>query len=136
MIFGLLCEVVYNPKEMTMAQTKGNRPAVQWFVECDPFTNESLERELSARGLGSDQVSAEVGLMGSDGKPHDVLAIPSGFVRRLMAARANDRRFKFRIFKRNGAEGVISPADFLGKKPPSGEMARAHAFVGRLNKKK
>lgn len=119
-----------------MNETVKKKPTVQWFVECDPFTNESLERELSARGLGSDSVSAEVGLMGSDGKPHDVLAIPSGFVRRLMAARANDRRFKFRIFKRNGAEGVISPADFLEKKALSSEAAKARAFVERLNSKK
>lgn len=119
-----------------MVKVKGDKPTVQWFVECDPFTNESLERELSARGLGSDLVSAEVGLMGSDGKPHDVLAIPSGFVRRLMVARVNDRRFKFRIFKRNGAEGVIYPADFLGKKPLPSEAAKARAFVERLNKKK
>lgn len=117
-----------------MTETK--RSAVQWFVECDPFTNESLERELSARGLGSDQVSAMVGLMGSDGKSHDVLAIPSGFVRRLMTARANDRRFKFHIFKRNGAEGVIYPADFLMKKPVLSEVVKARAFVERVNKKK
>lgn len=119
-----------------MTEGRSEKSAVQWFVECDPFTNESLERELSARGLGSDLVSAKVGIMGSDGKPHDVLAIPSGFVRRLMAAKANDRRFKFRIFKRNGAEGVIYPADFLGKKPPSSELAKARAFAERLNKKK
>ncbi len=119
-----------------MDKVKEGTSAVQWFVECDTFTNESLERELSARGLGSDLVSAEVGLMGSDGKPHDVLAIPSGFVRRLMAAKANDSRFKFKIFKRNGAEGVIYPADFLTKKRPSSELAKAQAFVERLNKKK
>ena len=125
-----------NPKEMAMVQARGRNRVVQWFVECDAFTNESLERELAARGLGSDVVSAEIGLLGSDGKPHDVLAIPSVFVRRLMAARANDRRFKFRIFKRNSAGGVIYPADFLLKKRPSSEAAKARAFVERLNKKK
>jgi hypothetical protein len=107
-------------------------PVVQWFVECDAFTNESLERELSARGLGSDAVSKEVGALGSDGKLHDVLAIPSGFVRRLMAARANDRRFKFRIFKRNGPNGLLSPADFLDQKP-AGQRKKLQSVAARLN---
>lgn len=113
--------------------TKGKgESAVQWFVECDAFTNESLERELSARGLGSDLVSKAVGVLGSDGKSHDVLAIPSSFVRRLMAARANDHRFKFRIFKRNGPEGVIFPADFLEKKP-IGQTGKFRSAAARLN---
>lgn len=107
-------------------------PTVQWFVECDVFTNESLERELSARGLGSDAVSKEVGVLGNDGKPHDVLAIPSGFVRRLKAARANDHRYKFRIFKRNGPNGLLSPADFLDKKPVS-QMKEREGAAARLN---
>ena len=108
-------------------------PTVQWFVECDAFTNESLERELSARGLGSDAVSKEVGVLGSDGKLHDVLAIPGGFVRRLKAARANDHRYKFRIFKRNGPNSLLSPADFIDKKPAR-QMKEQEGIAARLNK--
>ncbi len=105
---------------------------VQWFVECDAFTNESLERELSARGLGSDHVSKHVDMPGSDGKLHDVLAIPSNFVRRLKDAKANDRRFQFRFWKRNGSKGVVYPADFVEKKPLS-RTAEAQRIIARLD---
>lgn len=86
---------------------------VQWFVECDTFTNEALEQELAARGLGHDYVSKHVGMMGSDGRPHDVLEIPAPFIKKLRAAKKRDSRFVFKFWKRNGSEGDISPADFL-----------------------
>lgn len=116
---------------MSDIKEKASR-SVQWFVECDAFTNESLERELSARGLGSDHVSKHVDMPGSDGKPHDVLAIPSSLVRRLKAAKANDGRFHFRFWKRNGPNGVISPADFVEKKPLS-QTAEVRRVIARLS---
>lgn len=114
-----------------MKDAAKEKPPVQWFVECDAFTNESLEAELSARGLGSDHVSRYVDMPGSDGKPHDVLGIPSGFVKRLMAAKARDSRYVFRLWKRNGPEGAIYPADFLGQKKLF-QTAKFKAAVARL----
>lgn len=96
-----------------MSDAKKKAIPVQWFVECDPFTNESLERELAERGLGHDHVSKHVGMMGSDGKRHDVLAIPAAFIKKLRAAQKHDPRFVFNFWKRNGPEGDIHPADFL-----------------------
>jgi hypothetical protein len=95
-----------------MSDVKKAKP-VQWFVECDTFTNEALERELAERGLGHDSVSKHIGMEGSDGKPHDVLAVPAPFIRKLLAAKKRDSRFVFKFWKRNGPEGVISPGDFL-----------------------
>ncbi len=114
------------------SSSETTRSPVQWFVECDAFTNESLERELSARGLGSDAISKYVDMLGSDGKSHDVLSIPSSFVRRLMATKTNDGRYVFRLWKRNGSDGLLSPADFLNQ----GAMRRTKSFrsaADRLN---
>lgn len=88
---------------MSNVKTTANQP-VQWFVECDTFTNESIERELSARGLESDAISAHFDALGNDGKLHNVLGIPSTFIKMLKGAKVNDTRFQFRFWKRNGTK--------------------------------
>lgn len=92
------------------------KSSVQWFVECDAFTNESIEQELASRGLGHDAISRYADMAGSDGKLHDVLLIPSTFVKKLKSVGSNDKRFQFRFWKRNGSKGIISPADFVERK--------------------
>lgn len=100
------------------------KTAVQWFVECDPFTNESLESGLAEYGI-SDAESKFVGVPGSDSRKHDVILIPSSFVKKLRAAKQCDKRFKFRFWKRNGPEGIIYPADFVEKKAPIKKLREA-----------
>ena len=113
-----------------MFKEKGS--LVQWFVECDAFTNESIESELASRGLGSDAISRYTDMAGSDGKPHDVLLIPSTFIKKLKSAKSNDQRFRFRFWKRNGSKGLIHPADFVEKKSIS-ETEKFRAVARRLN---
>ncbi len=105
---------------------------VQWFVECDVFTNESIEQELASRGLGHDSISRYPDMIGSDGKLHDVLLIPGTFVKKLKSARLNDRRFQFRFWKRNSSKGTIYPADFVEQKPLS-ETEKFRAIAKRLS---
>lgn len=90
------------------------KSTVQWFVECNPFSNESLQRALAEHAI-NDAESKHIGVFGSDGKPHDVTRIPASFVKKLLTAKQGDKRFNFRFFKRNGTRGVIYPADFLEK---------------------
>jgi len=112
------------------SDTRSKQP-VQWFVECDAFTNESIEQELASRGLGSDALSAKRDVLGSDGKLHDVLCIPSTFVTMLKSAKKNDRRFQFRFWKRNGSQGIISPADFVEQWPLS-QTEKVQRILARL----
>src|SRR3989344_4488180 len=87
----------------------------QWFVECgDAFSNESLTGMLAEQGI-TDAESKCVGILGSDGRKHNVFRIPSRFVTLLRSAKRGDARFKFRFFKRSGNAGVIYPADFVEK---------------------
>ncbi|HCJ45865.1 MAG: hypothetical protein GW815_03275 [Candidatus Moranbacteria bacterium] len=111
---------------------ESGKSTVQWFVECDAFTNESIERELALRGIGYDSISRYPDMVGSDGKSHDVLLIPSTFVKKLKSARVNDKRFRFRFWKRNGSRGTMYPADFVEKKPIS-ETEKFRAIAKRLS---
>lgn len=113
----------------------GEKSPTQWFVECDPFSNESVERALSECGI-SDAESKFVGISGSDGKKHDVVMIPPEFVKKLRAAKRGDRRFRFRFFKRNGPEGVIYPADFLERKRKSKRLLEAAKRLGEMKTEK
>jgi hypothetical protein len=108
---------------------------VQWFVECDPFGNESLARALAEQGIG-DAENKHVGMLGSDGKEHDVWQVPAGFVTRLRQAKRGDGRFAFRFFVRNGPEGPIRPADFLEKKASSRKHYAARQRLTELRRRK
>lgn len=98
--------------------------SVQWFVECNPFSNESLQSALAEHGI-SDAESKQVEELGSDGKPHDVTQIPGNFVKMMRAAKQGDKRHKFRFWKRNGSEGVIYPADFVETKTLAKKIRQA-----------
>lgn len=113
----------------------GERPAVQWFVECNPFSNESVQRALAEQGIG-DAESKYVGMLGSDGKEHDVILIPSNFVTKLREAKQGDKRFKLRFFKRNGSEGVIYSADFVEKRSPTKKLREAEERLKEVQSKR
>lgn len=99
--------------------------SVQWFVECgDAFTNEALAMVMAAQGRGgADSQSALV--QGTDGKSHSVWRIPGTLVTRLRREKSENKRYRFSFFKRQGAEGPISPAKFLEQRRLSSAMKRA-----------
>lgn len=111
---------------------RAKQSEVQWFVECgNPFSNESVTCMLAEIGIG-DAESKYPSMLGSDGKPHDVILIPSDFVKKIRAAKQGDSRFKYRFFKRNGKNGVISPADFLERRRPSKAQKEARENLARI----
>ena len=104
------------------ASASKKRPKGEWFLKCsNPFTNESVAAALADRAIG-DGESKAVAMLGNDGKEHDVLRVPAYLIQIFLNAKLGDPRFKFRIFKRDGPEGVIRPADFLENKKESKKM--------------
>lgn len=95
----------------------------QWFVECDPFSNESLAELLAAWNIGKD---AEYrGVLDNLGVSRDVWLVPPELVTRLRHAMVVQPTLKFRFFKRDGSSGVIRSADFLMKRRKSAVLKRA-----------
>lgn len=109
----------------------GEKPLVQWFVECGLFANESVESALAEWGI-SDAESKHAGILGNDGKKHDVIQIPAGFVKKVRGAKQADVRFKFRFWKRNGEEGKIYPADFVEKLRMSKKIRVARKGLAKM----
>ena len=107
---------------------------VQWFVECrgDLMSNESLAVALAEIGIDADEVR-HPGMLGNDGRHHDVWQVPSDFVKKLRAAKRGDKRFQFRFWKRNGSEGKIYPADFIEKR---WRVKKIHAVRQTIVKKR
>lgn len=103
---------------MSNGDKKSGRP-VQWFAECgNLLSNERLAEVLAGIGM-SEAECKHPAMEGSDGKTHDVWQIPGRFVNALKIANRSDDRLKFRFFKRNGPNGLISPASFVGQRKRS-----------------
>lgn len=100
---------------MSKGDKKSGRP-VQWFAECgNLLSNERLAEALASIGM-SEAECKHLAMEGSDGKAHDVWRIPSRFVNALKIANQGDNRLRFRFFKRNGSNGLISSASFVGQR--------------------
>ncbi|MDP3957801.1 MAG: hypothetical protein Q8Q10_04885 [bacterium] len=118
-------------KAKVMGVKGKEKPRGQWFMECGNFSNESVQRELAEWGI-SDYESKHPKMPGSDGKKHDVIEVPSSFVKKARDAKQTDERFKFRFWKRNSAKGKIYPADFVEQPRTTKKISVARKGLAKM----
>lgn len=113
--------------------------STQWFVECkkNPDDNTRLREFLALHSVGDECELA--GVLGTDGRPHDVIHLPNEFVSRLRDAKFAKRAdpiFRFRFWKRTEGSKKISPADFIEQRYVPVSVQEAKANLEQIIQKK
>ncbi len=104
----------------------------QWFVEVKSADDNVNLRTYFAQDSTGDENMLR-GVMGTDGRPHDVFQVPNSAVGRLrdqkLAKNGIDPIFRFRFWKRDNPNQKIRPADFLEKRHVSNQVKEVPAKV-------
>ena len=106
----------------------------QWLVECDPRDNESLARVLNEHCIGDKE--RLVGVLDTEGKPHDVWIIPSWLFTKLREAKRSGEGYKFRFWIRSTPNSPVRSAEFFEQRYRAISVRKAEELIAGLKRRK